>query len=107
MAPAPCCWPPNAPNNPTDCAPGPCTSTLPAATTRPPWPRLELTRFGGHLILWEKGVHDAPTPRSVPTRVSTADGGSRPSGKNARRTVERIRALGPGDPQLGTPERSR
>jgi hypothetical protein len=28
---------------------------------------LELTRFGGHLILMEKGVPDAQTPSTVPS----------------------------------------
>jgi hypothetical protein len=39
---------------------------------------LELPRFGGHLILWEKGVPDAQESSPVPARVSAADGRASP-----------------------------
>jgi hypothetical protein len=45
---------------------------------------LELTRFRGHLILREKGVHDVKKRSKVPTRVSPANGGTCEVGKECR-----------------------
>ena len=47
---------------------------------------LDLTRFGGHLILWEKGVPDGKDPSPVPARVSPPDGGARAVGSKPRAT---------------------
>ncbi len=35
---------------------------------------LELPRFRGYFLTWEKGVHDAEESRAIPGGVSTADG---------------------------------
>jgi len=33
----------------------------------PRWPQLELTRIGGHEILWEKGVHNSEVRPPYPS----------------------------------------
>jgi hypothetical protein len=34
---------------------------------------LELTRFRGHLIIWETGVHDVKSKRSLSAGIPAAD----------------------------------
>src|SRR5262245_18383467 len=93
---------PSKPSPPRPSSPAPSLPTSPGEEGEQQ--KVELTRIGGHLILWEKGVHDAPTPRSVPPRVSAADGGSRPRRTYAGGAVARVRAVSGGDPELGAPE---
>ena len=43
---------------------------------------MELPRFGGHLMIWEKGVHDGEEQSSVPVGVPTSDGRARAFGSD-------------------------
>jgi len=62
---------------------------------------VELTRFRGHLILWEKGVCDAEKSPAVPAGVPASDGGVGSLRAYAGGAVAGVRADGPVDPQLG------
>jgi len=41
---------------------------------RPDHLNVELPRFRGYFLTWEKGVHDAEESRAIPGGVWTADG---------------------------------
>ena len=66
---------------------------------------LELTRFRGYPISWERGVHDGENESAVPTGVPRADGGTRQNWPHTGVTVARVRANGADDPQLGQASR--
>jgi transposase-like protein len=51
---------------------------------------LELTRFCGHLILREKGVHDGEERATISAGVPAADGGARPVGEDTRIAVPAV-----------------
>ena len=64
---------------------------------------LELTRFRGHLNIWETGVHDveAKSKQAVRAGVPATDGRAGSVRARSGRAGAGVRALGAGDPQLG------
>ena len=72
-----------------------------AVSSQPRW-EVELTQFCGHLILLGGGsVHDAEIETAVCGGVPAADGRSGPVGARAGGLGSGVRAVGPGDPELG------
>jgi transposase len=61
---------------------------------------VELTRFRGHLILWEKGVCDAEESPAVPAGVPASDGGVGAFGTYAGVAVAGVRGDGAVDLEL-------
>ena len=70
------------------------------AAQRRRW-ELELTRFRGLFHTWEGGVDDAEESSAVSAGVPAADGGAGPVGPDPGGAVPGVRALGPGDLELG------
>jgi len=48
-------------------------SRLPAGRAVTRWMGLELTRFGGHLTLWDRGAWRSPHAEPEPTRLSGSE----------------------------------
>ncbi len=68
---------------------------------------LELTRFRGYPISWERGVHDGENESAVPTGVPRADGGTRQNWPHTGVTVARVRANGAFEGAMAHDEASR
>ena len=66
---------------------------------------VDLTRFGGHLISCEKGVHDVAYTSALSLRVPGADGRAGSLGPLSGGVGSGVRTVRSVDPQLGRPGR--